>query len=78
MNVEEFWNLAFIAAMHRLSPAEAEIEANKALDIVIKHWQSTHGDLKPVWTPFAQQRLSEIYRQSRSSDQGAGEAADKS
>lgn len=40
MTIEEFWNQAFIANMHRLPPENAKKAADTALEICIKHWNS--------------------------------------
>ena len=39
MTIEEFWNAAFLAALHRVGPKQAKKEANEATDLCIQHWQ---------------------------------------
>lgn len=40
MIIEEFWNSAFLAALSRVPPDEAKIEADRSTEICIAHWQS--------------------------------------
>lgn len=39
MKVSTFWNKAFLAALHRLPPEQAETEATAATERCLKHWQ---------------------------------------
>lgn len=40
MDIETFWNHAFLFALGRTSPEEAKKEADLATDLCIAHWQS--------------------------------------
>lgn len=40
MTISEFWNRSFIAALSRLPASAAKEEADAALDLCIKHWQT--------------------------------------
>lgn len=39
MTIEEFWNQAYLAALTRLPPQQAQADANEATQICIAHWQ---------------------------------------
>lgn len=47
MNIESFWNQAFLSCLARLPAAEAKEEADKATDMCISHWQSKACDYSP-------------------------------
>lgn len=38
MTIEEFWNQAFLAALHRLPVPQAKLEADEATNTCIDHW----------------------------------------
>jgi hypothetical protein len=40
MTIEDFWNVAYLSCLSRLSASEAKEEADKALDLCINHWNS--------------------------------------
>ncbi|KRG47078.1 hypothetical protein [Stenotrophomonas geniculata] len=40
MKIEDFWNAAFLAALHRLPVAQAKKEADLATDVCIDHWHA--------------------------------------
>lgn len=40
MTIEEFWNRAFIAALCRLPPRQAKVEADEATQLCIEQWQT--------------------------------------
>jgi hypothetical protein len=45
MNIESFWNQAFISSLGRLPAEEAKAEADKATALCISHWQGKIRDL---------------------------------
>ena len=47
MDIETFWNQAFLSCLTRLPPEAAKEEADKATDICICHWQSKASDYSP-------------------------------
>lgn len=47
MTIEEFWNRAFLAALTRLSVAQAKAEADEATQVCIHQWQSSIPRLAP-------------------------------
>lgn len=66
MTVSKFWNQAFIAALTRLPAEQAKIEADKALEIAIEHWQSVmdqKGAAVPQWVLYADMRMEDIRKQ---------------
>jgi len=74
MTVSEFWNHAFLAALVRLDAEKARGEADKALQLAIDHWQSTHEGMRPVWTPYAQLPITDIKKPAQSTgNQGTQE-----
>lgn len=40
MQIEAFWNQAFLAALCRLPVDDAKLEADKATDACIAHWRA--------------------------------------
>lgn len=53
MKIDDFWNSAFLAGLHYLSPKDAKAAADEATELCIKHWQS-HSlnwapDSFPLW-----------------------------
>lgn len=66
MTVSKFWNQAFIAALTRLPAEQAKIEADKALEIAIEHWQGLmkeKGAVVPQWVLYADLQLEDIRKQ---------------
>jgi len=61
----DFWNGAFLAALHRLPAAEAEKEANNAIEIAIAHWQKFDGDFVATSTPRTDMDVAGFPRQLR-------------
>lgn len=71
MTIEQFWNQAFLAALTRLPADDAKLEADKATQLCIEHWQSniyhwapehprrwqdqTIGDVPRLWPAKASQ-----------------------
>ncbi|MEE5092557.1 hypothetical protein V2H26_21725 [Xanthomonas euvesicatoria] len=51
MKIEEFWTQAFLAALGRVAPEQAKIEADEATEISIAHWQSHLYSWGPSITP---------------------------
>lgn len=47
MKIEKFWNQAFLAALTRLPVEDAKLEADRATDICIEHWQSNRYSWAP-------------------------------
>ena len=47
MTIQEFWNQAFIAALHHLPAASARVQADEATRICIEQWQ----DQRQTWAP---------------------------
>lgn len=47
MNIESFWNQAFLSCLARLPAEEAKEEADRATDMCISHWQSKASDYSP-------------------------------
>lgn len=45
MNIESFWNQAFISSLGRLPAEEAKAEADKATALCISHWQGNIRNL---------------------------------
>ena len=43
MKIEDFWNQAFLAALCRLSPAEAKADADLSTQMCIEHWESARN-----------------------------------
>lgn len=61
MKVEQFWNKAFLAALTRLSAEEAKIEADKATDLCIQHWQSNYRRSAPQYrTRWQEQNIANV------------------
>lgn len=44
MRIEDFWNLAFLSSLSRLTPEEAKKQADEATGLAIQHWQSKRFD----------------------------------
>ena len=49
MTIADFWNHAFLAALHRLPVAEAKLEASAATEACLSHWHEQRYDKVPVW-----------------------------
>jgi len=49
MNVEEFWNSAYIAALTRLPARAARREADLATELCIEHWRSHRRHWEPAY-----------------------------
>ena len=45
MKIQDFWNQAFLAALHRLGVEEAKNEADLATQRCIEHWQANRNHL---------------------------------
>lgn len=52
MTIEDFWNQAFLAALGRLSAAQAKKEADTATKLCVEHWQSN----ATTWAPTTLRR----------------------
>lgn len=69
MNIESFWNQAFIASLSRLPAEEAREEADKATELCIAHWQSKAFDLSPdkakLWQEQAIARVPEVLARAK-------------
>ncbi|QDI04256.1 hypothetical protein E4A48_11630 [Xanthomonas cerealis pv. cerealis] len=61
MNVEEFWNAAFLAALSRLPAKQAKKEADVALDLCVGHWQEHYHHWAPQYkTRWQEQRVANV------------------
>jgi len=49
MNIEEFWNSAYIAALSRLPARDARREADLATELCIEHWRSHQQHWEPAY-----------------------------
>lgn len=54
MSIEEFWNRAFLAALSRLPPEQAKVDADQATAVCIEHWQSNIYNFSPANFPRVQ------------------------
>ncbi|WP_263059369.1 hypothetical protein [Pectobacterium sp. F1-1] len=61
MTIEEFWNHAFIACLTRLSVDEAKKEADNALNICIKHWNSNREKYTPFYNKWQNQNIGDVF-----------------
>ncbi|MDN8644016.1 hypothetical protein Q0S19_05970 [Stenotrophomonas indicatrix] len=50
MNIEEFWNSAYIAALTRLPARDARREADLATELCIEHWRSHRRHWEPGYS----------------------------
>ncbi len=57
MNIESFWNQAFLSCLARLPAEEAKEEADKVTDMCISHWQSKASDYSPDNASLWQEQL---------------------
>ena len=65
MTIEEFWNRAFLAALARLAPDDAKLDADLATDLCIKHWSENIRHFAPDHlVKWQEQDISNI-RQAR-------------
>ncbi|MEC3888873.1 hypothetical protein [Xanthomonas campestris] len=61
MNIENFWNSAFLAALGRLPAALAKAEADVATDLCIQHWQSNYHRSAPQYrTRWKDQNIANV------------------
>lgn len=61
MTIEEFWNQAYLAALSRVPPQQAEVDANEATEICIAHWQGhAHRISDPRFTLWQAQPISGV------------------
>ena len=58
MNIDEFWNNAFLANLHHKSPTEAKELADQALEICLKHWDTKRYEWAPNWRPWCAQNVT--------------------
>lgn len=49
MNIEDFWNQAFLAALSRLPAAKAKKEADLATLMCIDHWKAHQREYAPQY-----------------------------
>ncbi|WP_267087019.1 hypothetical protein [Xanthomonas sacchari] len=54
MTIAEFWNHAFLAALSRLPPEQAKVDADQATTICIEHWQANIYNFSPANFPRVQ------------------------
>lgn len=63
MTIEEFWNSAFLAALHRLPVAEAKKEADDATNTCIDHWHANWNNRSLVNAPRVQEiEIGSVYK----------------
>ncbi len=61
MTIEDFWNHAFLAALSRLSAADAMSEADRATDMCIERWQKEAYNWAPQYlTRWKDQDISKV------------------
>lgn len=48
MTIKDFWNNAFIASLHRMSPIEAKASADEALKLCLEHWDTKRFEWAPI------------------------------
>lgn len=60
MTIQEFWNQAFLANMHRLSPEKAKLAADAALEICIQHWHSKCYEWSPAPQLWQEQHVGYV------------------
>ncbi|WP_157664571.1 hypothetical protein [Stenotrophomonas maltophilia] len=61
MNIEDFWNSAFLAALSRLPAKQAKKEADSATDLCIAHWQDQYHNWAPQYlTRWKDQDISSV------------------
>jgi len=61
MNIEDFWNAAFLAALSRLPAKRAKKEADAALDLCVGHWQEHFHHWAPQYkTRWQEQRVANV------------------
>lgn len=61
MNIEDFWNSAFLAALSRLPAALAKEEADVATELCIQHWQTNHHRSAPQYrTRWKDQNIANV------------------
>lgn len=51
MTIEEFWNQAFLTSLARVDPEQAKLDADRAVQIAISHWQEHIYSWGPSITP---------------------------
>lgn len=60
MTIEQFWNQAFLSCLTRLPVEEAKLEADKALEICINHWNSKCYEWAPVPQLWQEQHVGYV------------------
>ncbi|MDY4386411.1 hypothetical protein [Pectobacterium aroidearum] len=61
MTIEEFWNQAFIACLTRLPVDKAKKEADSALNMCIKHWDSNKEKYTPFYNKWQNQNVGGVF-----------------
>lgn len=80
MTIEEFWNKAFLAALHRLPVAQAKKEADAATQACVQHWQANALEwAPPTLRRWQTQHVSEVplSREQRIIRQNEASASEK-
>lgn len=67
MTIEDFWNQAFIACLTRLPVDEAKKEADMALSLCIKHWDSNKEKYTPFYNKWQSQKIGDVFLPSEGS-----------
>lgn len=61
MKIEEFWNQAFLAALTRLPPAKAKLDADTATQMCIAQWQANDTHWAPQYlTLWQDQEIAHV------------------
>jgi len=61
VNIEDFWNAAFLAALSRLPAKQAKKEADVALDLCVVHWQEHFHHWAPQYkTRWQEQQVANV------------------
>lgn len=63
MTISDFWHSAFIAALTRLPAEEAKLEADRATNLAVDHWDKTKkdwGQVVQVWTSYDQLDITDM------------------
>lgn len=61
MTIEDFWNQAFLSCLTRLPAEEAMIEADKATEICILHWNNLHLKYQQPPTKWQKQDIVKVF-----------------
>ncbi|MEN9196717.1 hypothetical protein [Xanthomonas perforans] len=66
MKIEDFWNAAFLAALHRLPVPQAKEEADLATNVCIDHWHANWENRSTANAPRVQDiEIGSVYRPAK-------------